>query len=121
MEGWTLTLDPAQDAAALTLDLSPATRAPGVVPVDAAFALTSTTLAALAGTAPGAGTPDTVRIGAQTRALAGINPTSTAYPGGRGVDELVLYRAPITQTVTNQWGTEVTVGSDGRVLSLIHI
>jgi len=119
VEGWTLTLDPAQDAAALTLDLSPATRAPGVVPVDAAFALTSTTLAALAGTAPGAGTPDTVRIGAQTRALAGINPTSTAYPGGRGVDELVLYRAPITQTVTNQWGSEVTVGADGRVIAVL--
>ena len=121
VEGWTLTLDPATDGAALTLDLSPAARPPGAVTADATFALTSTTLAAVAGASTGTGTgatPNSVRIGTQTRALAGINPTSTAYPGGRGVDELVVYRAPLTATVTNQWGTEVTVGADGRVIAV---
>lgn len=45
-------------------------------------------------------------------AIAAINPTSTAYPGGRGPDQLILYRDPETITETNEWGTEVQVGSD---------
>ncbi len=57
--------------------------------------------------------PNAVTIGASTHALAGINPTTTAFPGGRGPNDLVLYRAPVLITTTNQYGAELPVVSDG--------
>lgn len=56
--------------------------------------------------------PRAVRIGGATFPVAAVNPaesTSRPYPGGRGVDELVLYQAPTLVTATNQYGTEVEV------------
>jgi myo-inositol-hexaphosphate 3-phosphohydrolase len=69
----------------------------------------------------GGGTPTTVKIGAATYPLSGINPTAETnpagapYPGARGPDQLVIYRDPVTVTVTNEWGVEVQVDSTGHV------
>lgn len=65
----------------------------------------------------------TVSIGSSWP-LAGINPTSAtnplgaAHPGCRGVDQLVIYQAPLTVTPTNRWGVEVTVNSSGVVVAV---
>jgi hypothetical protein len=58
--------------------------------------------------------PNTVKIGAAEFPLTAINPTSAAFPGGRGRDELVAYTSPLLVTVTNQWGVEAVV-RDGCV------
>ncbi len=46
-----------------------------------------------------------------TRALSGVNIS-------RGTDMLVCYKDPTTTTTTSQWGVEVAVGSDGRVVAV---
>jgi len=61
---------------------------------------------------------NTVRIGAATYPLAGINPGRLDYPGGRGPDQLVAYRAPVGFTTTNAYGTECTVMA-GQVIAVI--
>jgi Glycosyl hydrolases family 18 len=53
--------------------------------------------------------PNAATIGNSTHALAAINPTGTAFPGGRGPNELVLYRDPVVITATNQYGAELPV------------
>lgn len=70
--------------------------------------------------------PNTVKIGTATFPLAGVNPTYTggwggdaAYPGGRGVNQLVAYTQPtVATTGTNQWGAEVPADADYLVNSV---
>lgn len=97
----------------------------GVTPTSTGTSQGGGTGTAGGGTGTEPGTPSLVRIGSATYPLAGINPGTaggvggdTAYPGGRGVDQLIVYRAPVTITVTNPWGVEVTVSSDGVVLAV---
>ena len=59
---------------------------------------------------------NTVRIGAATYPLAGINPTAASNPPGalfppgyRGADQMVAYQAPVSVTPTNMFGAEVPV------------
>jgi hypothetical protein len=111
----------AQDAVALAKDLADlAARTQAAV--DAARALA----AQLADPGPGptptpglvpAGTA-AVRIGSATFPVAGINPTGTEFPGGRGPNQLVVYQAPVGFTVTNMYGVEVTVFG-GTVLAVV--
>ena len=61
---------------------------------------------------------NTVRIGAATYPLAGVNPTRVDFPGGRGRDELVAYQRPVTHTVTNVFGAECTVMA-GQVIAAV--
>lgn len=69
------------------------------------------------------GTAWGVRIGRWAYPIAGVNPTSTSnplgapFPGARGRDQLVAYRAPVLRTETNQWGREVVVDA-GRVVAV---
>jgi Glycosyl hydrolases family 18 len=64
--------------------------------------------------------PNMVRIGSATYTLSGVSPGSAggwggdgAYPGFRGVDQLVVYSRPaVTATATNQYGAEVPTDSD---------
>lgn len=69
-------------------------------------------------------TPNTVQIGSTTYALSGQDPDVTsgwggdaAYPGARGVDQLVTYSVT-SPTPTNQWGVEVSVDSAGLVTAV---
>ena len=56
-------------------------------------------------------TPSAVRIGSATHPLAGIDPTGTTWPGGRGPNELVVLTRGTGGVVTrtNRWGVEATV------------
>ena len=62
--------------------------------------------------------PTVVTVGAASHALAAVNPTGTDFPGGRGADQLVLYRSPVAVTTTNIYGTEVAVAATGAVSSI---
>jgi len=65
-------------------------------------------------------TPNTVRIGADTYPLSGVDPGTEggwggdpAYPGDRGVDQLIVYTdAYGSETDTNQWGAECPADDD---------
>jgi len=62
-------------------------------------------------------TAKAVRIGTSVFPVAAVNPVRGSgrdYPGGRGTNELVLYRTPVVQTETNTYGAEVCV-IDGRI------
>ena len=61
---------------------------------------------------------NTVTIDGSSYPLAGVNPTRTDYPGGRGPDELVAYVAPVGFTTTNAFGVEASVVA-GQVLTVI--
>ena len=64
--------------------------------------------------------PNTVRIGTATYPLSGVDPTAggwggdLAYPGGRGVNQLIVYTRALTgaATPTNQYGAEAPTDSD---------
>lgn len=45
--------------------------------------------------------------------VSAVNPTSPAFPGGRGANELDLVMSPRTDTGTNKWGVEVPVSAAG--------
>jgi hypothetical protein len=60
-----------------------------------------------------------VRIGEATHLVAGVNPTSSTYPGGRSTDQLVLYTSAAGPTTrTNRWGVEVSVV--GRRITVVN-
>jgi hypothetical protein len=62
--------------------------------------------------------PTTVVAGTSSFTLSGVNPTNTAFPGGRGPNQLVAYQYPLTVTSTNQWGAELQLKSDGTVVAI---
>lgn len=62
--------------------------------------------------------PNLVIVGAKSYPLTATNPSSTLFPGGRGTNDLVRYTFPVTLTVTNRWGVEVTVTKDGVVTAV---
>ena len=64
---------------------------------------------------------NTVLVGTATYPLAAVNPVrgpGRDYPGGRGVDEIVIYRAPVAVTETNPYGAEFVVSPDGVVVAV---
>lgn len=86
------------------------------------LAALATQVAALAGQEPppSDGIPDgadTVKIGTASYRLSGVNPTPESNRAGwidpswagRGPDQLVIYRRPLTASGTNAYGTEAPV------------
>lgn len=119
VQGWTEDYDPDSDSVTITLDLSPANPPPGQTAtnttVGMGFGISAT---ATGGSGGQSGAYTSVTINGVTFTLSGINPTNTDYPGGRGPDQLMMYRSPLTTTATNEWGAEVVVSAANVITSI---